>query len=694
MNLFLSTRSQLKMKPSSKSNIALGIKIAAVASAVLAIYWQDLVAVLNEAIRSELASYVLAIPFLFVYIIYRKRKVLRAVSSLDNESRKELISLNEAIGFLLFLLAFFLYWHGSSTFYPLEYHIISLTIFIAGCTVVIFNAKTLKTLAFPIAFLLFLTPPSLKIIYSAGATLSTFSSQAAYTVLKAIGLPISLANQYGTPVIILQKPESAPLTFAIDIACTGIYSLLGFAVFAVFVAYIARGAAWKKSAIFLIGFPLIYALNIIRILIIILVGNKYGMEAATQAFHLLGGWVLIFLGTLILLIIVEKIFKIQVFTTKPKATPCNHCDQNQENKRHFCPACGKLLKNILVNIPKKDLGKLAALLISVIIIITISVPVFALTEGPPEVLTQSLGGEQATIQQVLPQISDYTLRFVYRDKTFEEVAQRDRALLYAYNPIDKSAKTMWATIEIGSSRATWHSWEACMITWQQTHGQPPIATQLDLRDIQLLENPPIKARYFAFQDTRSNITQVILYWYENALFDTGSSTEQKYVKISLIAYPENPESVPETEDLLLPFGKAVVNYWEPIKTWSWIALSMTQHGTTLLTITIFFLSLIVLIHILKKWRETRLNLKLYDRLTSQEEKLILKAVHQAAQKGKATGNNIALTYHSLAGKPIETNKLLETLKHAEKAGLVKRDIVNEQDNPLLVWKTQISFPIS
>jgi len=671
--------------------MALGVKVTAIISATLVIYRRDLIAVFNEALRNELATHILAIPFLFVYLVYRKRKMLRTVVSLDINPRKELISINEIVGSLLFLSSLFIYWYGSNTFYPLEYHLISLPLFIASCTLIIFNAKTLKTLVFPIAFLILLTPPPSEIAYRAGAAAATLNSEISYSILKTIGLPVSQITEYGAPTLVVTGPSGSSISFVIGIASSGIYSLIGFSIFATFFAYIARGPAWKKATLFLVSLPLIYALNIMRIIILVSIGYWQGVSVAWDVFHLFGGWVLIFLGSVILLFISEKIWKLQIFTTKPKAASCTTCSESLEKIKNFCSACGKLLKNIPVNISKRDLGKIAALLISVILIITISVPVFALTEGPAEVLIQSTGGEQATTPQILPQISDYTLRFVYRDETFEEIAQRDRALVYAYSPVDKSAKTIWVAIEIGSSRATWHSWEACVITWRQTHGRPPIATELDLRDTQLLENPPIKARYFAFQDIRSNITQVILYWYENAIFDTDSSTEQKYVKISLIAYPENPESVPEIEDLLLPFGKAVVNYWEPIKIWSWIALSMAQHALTFLIITIFFLVLILTAYALGKWRERRLNLKLYNRLTSQEEKLILKAVHQAAEKGKATGNNIASTYHSLADKPIKTKTLLETLQYAEQAGLVKRDIANEQDNPLLIWKTQISF---
>ena len=672
----------------TQGTIALSIKAIVIVSATLAIYFQDFTIIANEAIQSDLMSYVLVIPFIFAYLIYRKRKMLRATVSFEtvNHNRKPTY-IGEIVGVLLCLTAFLFYWYGSYTFYPLEYHVVSLPLFIAGLVLIIFNTKTLKVLAFPITFLLFLMPPPLEIVYAAGATLSTISSEVAYNVLKAIGLPVSLVAQSGTPVIILQKPEALPITFAIDVACAGIYSLIGFTIFAVFVSYIARGSTWKKVTVFLAGIPLIYALNITRIIITVLIGNQYGMEAAMQAFHLLGGWALIFIGTLILLTISEKLFKIQLFATKPRITPCNYCNQNPNTKQHFCTACGRMLNPMNIKLSKRDLSKIFILMISAILIINLQVPVFALTEGPAEVTIQTLGGEQ-TITQILPEIPGYTTNFIYRDKRFEEVAKQDASLAYAYRPTDPSKATVWVTIEIAKTRSPLHRWEACLITWPLHEGYQPTVTQLSLRDVQLLQNPPITARYFAFQDTKSNITQIVLYWYENALFNTGTSQEQEHVKISLIAFAKKPEDIPAIEEQLLPFGKAIVNYWQPIKTWSQIALLISKNGIILIAITTVLLATILSYQAIKGLEEKKSNLKLYTKLALHEEKLILQAVHQASRTDKPTANAIASHYQKLTGKTMELEPLIEKLKEAEKAGLIKSDITSEQDEPIFAWKSQ------
>jgi len=52
------------------------------------------------------------------------------------------------------------------------------------------------------------------------------------------GLHAVLSTNYGSPVITLTLPNNTTLPFSVDVACSGIYSLIGFAIFALFIAYI------------------------------------------------------------------------------------------------------------------------------------------------------------------------------------------------------------------------------------------------------------------------------------------------------------------------------------------------------------------------------------------------------------------------------------------------------------------------
>ena len=681
------------------SKLALSIKTAAILIIILAIYSQDLALVANEALHSEILSYILAIPLLFLYLIYRKRRMIRAAISFETpESLKkptyipEILGkrptipayIPEILGALLCLTAFLLYWHGSYTFYPLEYHMLSLPIFLAGIILTMFNAKTLVALAFPIALLIFLTPPPQDLLNAVGAAISIISSESAYTILKAVGFPVTLTAQYGNPVIMLTRPDTSPIAFTIDIACAGFYSLSGFIVFATFIAYLAKARLPKKAVVFLTGIPLMLTLNIIRIVIIVVIGNQYGRETALQAFHLLGGWVLILLGAFILSIIAEKAFKTQLFQTKRKPPPCTYC--NPTLKDQFCTACGRLLNFANIRLTKRDFSKIFTILVSAILILNIQVPVFTLTEGPVELNIKTLGGAE-TVTKMLPQMSGYIVMFVYRDRTFEEMAQQDASLIYGYSPRNTSQETIWVVIEIAKTRVSMHPWEICLITWQIAHGYQPQVTKLSQRDIHLLENPPVVARYFAFQDLKSGTTQVVLYLYECSFFNTGSSMEREYAKVSFITFADSPEQIPAVEAQLLPFGEAMADHWLPIKTWSLATLLISQNGLTLIAITMTLMALVLAYHRAQNQKQRDLNFKAYNRLVAKREKLILDAVDKTAAEQSPTAEAIARVYEELAGSPIDTGLLLEELSRADEGGFIRKDLTNQDDEPILTWRT-------
>jgi exosortase len=674
---------------------ALSIKIVTITLSIAAIYFQDLAIIANDAIRNDLMSYILAIPPLFVYLIYRRRKMLKAAISFENlnPDRKPKYP-KEIIGVLLCLTAFLLYWHGSYTFYPLEFHLTSLPLFTAGLVLIIFNMRTLRVLAFPIAFLLFLTPPPTEIISIAAANVATLSSDVTYAILKTIGLPVSQITEFGAPAIAVTDTTGSQVSFVVGTASSGIYSILGFSIFATFIMYIARGATWKKSTLFLASIPLVYILTMLRIVALVSLGYWQGVNVAWDIFHLLGASVLIFLGSIILLALSEKIWKLRIFTTAPVTTQCPTCNQNEKAKETYCLSCGKLLRYPHFKLTRIDVGKITVLIAVTILIVTLSVPVFALSERPPEVLMKTIGNEQTTAAEIFPQIPKYNLTFVYRDTQFEKVATRDRALVYAYTPKNMSEKTIFIAMEIGSSRSTWHSWEASVIIWPQQQGRPAQGIQLDLREVQLLQNPPLIGKYFAFQHTSSNTKQVVLYWMESAFFNTGSSQEQKYVKLSLVVYPTDSDEISRIEDLLYPFAEAIINYWQPIKTWSQISLTIAQNGGLLTVVPAALLILIVIGNLIQNQRNKKSNLKVYNQLSQEQEKLGLQAVQESAQKGEATTSSIASEYKKLTGTSIDAKQLLKTLEQAEKLGLVKRSITSVEDQPIIVWKSQIQLQVN
>jgi exosortase len=655
--------------------------------AVLIVYWQDLSILANEAIQNEALSHIILIPFLISYLIYRKKELVKAsLASGKREGKTKTFSFSDVIGAALCLSALLFYWYGSYTFYALEYHIMSLPLFAIGAILILSNTKTLKALIFPILFLLFLIPPPSTITYAAGGIMANFHTQASYTLLKACGLNVTLESTYGPPTIILKTAQS-PIFFAVDLPCSGIYSLIAFIMFAAFLSYIIRGSIIKKITLFLTGFLILQVLNIARISIIVLIGNWLGEEIAMGIFHLATGWILVFIGMLALLFMAEKIWKMQIFASPSRNSPCPECDKNSGKKEEFCTSCGKFLKKSPIKISKRFWIKTAALLLGCYLVtLTIQAPVFALAQTPEALSVGSPSGQGASTQ-IFPNITGYQpIQFMYRDTEYEQIAQQDASLIYLYEPdsTNVSEPTVWVDVGVASSITNLHSWEVCYVTYQISIGRPPLVTVLDSRDIQLLQNPPIVARYFTF--LTENYTQVTLYWYESIVVKTGLTVGQKYVRISLLTYTNSSGDYAELEEKLLTLAKPIIAYWEPKKGAALISLGIVfEQG--LLAMAIGFVAVTETAHYTQKWREKSNNLRIFERFASPNEKLVLKTLKDLSEKTKITTTDaIDSALNKTTGNAAKEYKLNRMLNRLEESKIIRRDIENVKDEPIFVWK--------
>jgi exosortase/archaeosortase family protein len=460
------------------------------------------------------------------------------------------------------------------------------------------------------------------------------------------------------------------------------YSLTGFAIFSAFIAYISKGKLLKKALVFMVGFPLIYLLNIVRITSIVLLGYNFGAEAATQAFHIMGGIMLTFIAVLFLLIIMEKFFKLQIFTHK-EVEPSHSCPvNNRKGNEAFCVECGKIFKNSPQKISRRAIVKILLLLSLASLTILIQAPTFALVKGPEEI---NLEAGPENLVGIFPEIPEYSLSFVYRDEEFEKLAGQDASLLFLYKPENNSNLAVWVSLEIADTRAPLHRWEVCLITWPEKQGKQVAVTVLDQRDIDLLDNPPIFGRYLAIQWKDNGELQVILYWYETLVFRVGSGYQTKNVKISVVGYGYNLEDYKSIEDRLFLFAKATVGHLQPVKLWSTFTLITSQYSVQLLGVTATSLAILVILQIVNDYNRRRKNLKIYRKL-DLEDKLAIDALTQSSEPTLA---NIAARYRELSGKSLESNDLLEKLREAKEIGLVDTILANRNDEPILLWKSEV-----
>lgn len=656
---------------------------ALVLASIFVVYGNDFAILANEALQNEALSHILLLPFFVGFLFYLKKDVVKAALSLDKYGKRTSAKyVNEILGVVLCLVAFLVYWYGSQTFYPLEYHILSLPFFIAGVTLIFFNPRALIMLIFPMLFLLFLVPIPATFLYTIGGGLANFNTQVSYVILKTVGLPITLSSSYGAPTILISSASGQPLNFAVDVACSGIYSLVAFAMFATFLAFLAKTSLFKKLLLFILGFFVFAILNILRIMAIVTVGYSFGEEAALLL-HSFAGLLLIFIGMLLLLAFSDKVLKIRIMTKPQVQPPCPKCKRNAHPLMDFCQNCGRYIGKLHAHVSKATFAKLLLLLLGCsIVVISIQAPTFVTTQDS-FVLASNVSEQNAT--NIFPEISGYTLSFLYRDTAYEKIAHQDASLVYGYFPNNKSDSVLYADVGIADSISNLHSWEVCFVAIQTAHGQYPLVNVLDARDVQLLQNPPLIAQYFVF-DSPDNYTQVTLYWFGKALFKTGLSVEAKYYRISLIILTRNSTVIPQLEQELLGTGKLIASALEPLKTQAILSLGIPTLQYLLIGSIVFLASTITGQYLAER-RKTSRNLNLFGNFASQKEKIVLQTVQELAKTKKyIRTSDILESLKKQRGKPVNHKKVMDILRTLEEYGFIKRTVVSIGNTPSLVWR--------
>ena len=112
--------------------------------------------------------------------------------------------------------------------------------------------------------------------------------------------------------------------------------------------------------------------------------------------------------------------------------------------------------------------------------------------------------------------------------------------------------------------------------------------------------------------------QQVLYWYTRATFKTLEGYQYKWTKTSVIEYTNDPQGYLVAEEEILPLAKTVANYWKPITTWSWMALTIAENGPILIMITLTIISVTVILYYYTEINRRNHAKRAYNRISDQK----------------------------------------------------------------------------
>lgn len=232
---------------------------------------------IHFAATSALYSYILLIPFISVYLIRLKKENLPADS--------EPATLTGKIFLIAGLISVAVYW----LFRPrllaapgnyLAVITICFLLFFFGVCCMSFGKKLLRTVAFPLTFLIFVTPIPEAVILKIDSFLQAGSATTASAFFQIAGMPFFRNG------LAFQLPD---IRLEIAPECSGIHSTLVLFITSIAAGYIFLQTPWKRALLALFVIPLGLIRNGFRVFIIGELCVHLGPQMINSYIHRHGG---------------------------------------------------------------------------------------------------------------------------------------------------------------------------------------------------------------------------------------------------------------------------------------------------------------------------------------------------------------------------------------------------------------------
>ncbi len=234
------------------------------------------------------------------WLIYRALPDLIAAGQASNEgagSRPPIATL--VCGGLVLLIGLLLYIVGRSQAIDF-FEIGSLIWVLAGSVLLLFGAKALRLIWFPLFFMLFMIPLPGLLVAAVTMPMKIAVSICAEWILYGLGYPVARSG------VILQVGQYQLL---VADACAGLHTLLTLEALGLLYLNLFRHESLLRNvSLALLIIPIAFASNVIRVMVLSLITYYFGDAAGQGYLHVFSGMVL-FLTALLLVVGVDSLIR-------------------------------------------------------------------------------------------------------------------------------------------------------------------------------------------------------------------------------------------------------------------------------------------------------------------------------------------------------------------------------------------------
>ncbi|HUN24789.1 MAG TPA: VPLPA-CTERM-specific exosortase XrtD [Steroidobacteraceae bacterium] len=245
------------------------LAVAALAAVVVTILFHRTLDYLYANWHREEYSHGFLIPPLSAYLVWRRRALLQRVSREGSWAGFVLV----VLGISLYVLTFFATVVGADAY--------ALVVVIAGFALAVLGWQGFRVALVPIALLLLMNPLPTFWYNNLSSELQLVSSQLGVAIMRVFDVSVFLdGNVIDLGDYKLQVAE----------ACSGLRYLFPLMTLGAVIAYLYKGKPWTRWLVFVSSLPITVLMNSIRIGIIGILVDRFGIAQAEGFLHQFEGW--------------------------------------------------------------------------------------------------------------------------------------------------------------------------------------------------------------------------------------------------------------------------------------------------------------------------------------------------------------------------------------------------------------------
>ncbi len=263
--------------------------IVAVAALVVLVYHETLVTLWRTWATNPNYSHGYLIPPVVAFLLWRDRR--RYLTARGRGSLFGLVLIGLALlGHIVSIRA--------GVFMTQGY---SLVLLLFGLSVFFHGGRATRTVWFPLGYLVLMLPMPPYMMNVIAFRLKVFAARAGSGIAIKLGIPLARSG------MTIHIPAGS---LRIADPCSGLRSLIALVALGALFAYLTRGKTWKRVVLFASAVPLAVLANVVRIAVVCVVANIWGIDAALGFFHDFSG-LLLFMIAFVGLVTVRKLLRFE-----------------------------------------------------------------------------------------------------------------------------------------------------------------------------------------------------------------------------------------------------------------------------------------------------------------------------------------------------------------------------------------------